>query len=144
MKTTLQSVIAGFLGVLCTVPISLIYNQAAQAQYNEDYPGDTVTRIILHNHSRRSSITGLYVWNRERQEWSRNRLDSPLEAGSDSRVLLSRRRDECNYRIKVIYSEGRDLESNDELTTRFNACEYRHLVVRRREIIAVRRNPDRN
>jgi hypothetical protein len=138
MKTKLQSVISGFLGVICTLPISLSYNQAVQAQYNPNDDRGYGTRIRLYNQSRRSSVIGLYVWNRDRQEWSRNRLDSPLEPGSDERVMLSRQDDRCNYRIKVVYADNR------ESTTRLNACEYRHVVVRQGELFIYRRNPDRD
>jgi hypothetical protein len=147
MKIKLQSVISGFLGVLCTLPLSLSYSQAVQAQNyprNADNNNNNNTTIRLHNHNRRAYVLGLYVWNSERQDWSRNRLDSVLEPGSDSQVMLSRQSNECNYQIKVVYSVNRQSTSNEELTTKFNSCKNRHLVVQRQELSSYQRNPDRN
>ncbi|MEH1949859.1 MAG: hypothetical protein V7K77_23340 [Nostoc sp.] len=130
------------------------YSQAVQAQnnptngdYNNNNNNNTIT---LHNHNRRAYVLGFYVWNDERQDWSRNRLDSVLEPDSDSKVMLSRQSNGCIHQIKVVYSVNResttndDSTSNEELTTKFNSCKNRHLVVQRRQLSPYQKNPDRN
>lgn len=135
MKTKFRSVISGLLGVFCTFPMILGYGQAVQAQ-NRDIYREHNREIMLHNHKHRSSVVGLYVWNFDRQDWSRNRLDWPLSPGEDSRIMLSRRHDECNYTIKIVDSNDR------ESVGKINTCQYRHLVINHQGMSPESTNPD--